>query len=179
MHLTFSHWLNYLVSNSHLEFHRVPTETVIIPQFAAGKQRSWGIFHSERWLTAIHGLTPPGCLSMQSDFGDHWVCIATWNVSYTLASHCYIAKKKSKALIEILVERDCHVISVVLVLPHENDRLFCHVGVSALAHRGSFPAGGVPQSHAFPLPSAFCCEHRGQSNLIAFGRWAWGRGALL
>lgn len=60
-------------------------------------------------------------------------------------------------------------ISVVLVLPHAYYRIFCHVGVSALAHRGSFPAGGVPQSHAFPLPSAFCCEHGGRSNLIALG----------
>lgn len=60
-------------------------------------------------------------------------------------------------------------ILVVLVLPHAYYRLFCHVGVSALAHRGSFPAGGVPQSHAFPLPSAFCCEHGGRSNLIALG----------
>eukprot|EP00064_Thunnus_orientalis_P008271 superscaffoldBa00000975_g8294 len=43
------------------------------------------------------------------------------------------------------------------------------LGRKSLAHRGSFPAGGVPQSHAFPLPSAFCCEHGGRSNLIALG----------
>lgn len=42
-----------------------------------------------------------------------------------------------------------------------------HVGVSALAHRESFPAGRVPQSNAFPLPSAFCCDRGGRSNLIA------------
>lgn len=47
--------------------------------------------------------------------------------------------------------------------------LLCHVGVSALAHEGSFPAGGILQSHAFPLPSAFCCEYGGWSNLIALG----------
>lgn len=70
MHLTFSHWLNYLVSNSHLEFRRVPTETVIIQQTAAGKQRSGGIFHGERWLTAIHGLlTSSWMLAYAISFG--------------------------------------------------------------------------------------------------------------
>lgn len=61
------------------------------------------------------------------------------------------------------------VIFVVLLTSCILRALFCHVGVSALALRGSFPAGGVPQSHAFPLPSAFCCEHGGRNNLIALG----------
>lgn len=56
IHLTFSHWLNYLVSNSHLEFHGVPTETVIIPQSAAGKQRSQGIFS---WWKVIDSYPRP------------------------------------------------------------------------------------------------------------------------
>lgn len=58
---------------------------------------------------------------------------------------------------------------VVLVLPHAYYSLFCHAGISALANGGSFPAGGVPRRHAFPLPSAFCCERRGRSNLTALG----------
>lgn len=47
--------------------------------------------------------------------------------------------------------------------------IICHVGLSALAHRGSFPDGGVQQRLAFALPSAFWCEHRKPSNLIASG----------
>lgn len=46
---------------------------------------------------------------------------------------------------------------------------FCYLGVSVLANRGLFPACGVPRSHAFPLPSSFCCERGGWSNLIALG----------
>lgn len=62
-----------LVSSSHLEFHTVPTETAIIPPSAAEKQRSWGIFHTERWLTAVHSWSHSGSLLMRSQFGDRWL----------------------------------------------------------------------------------------------------------
>lgn len=86
---------------------------------------------------------------------------------HSLSSRRYIAN--SRVLIELQCISESRVILVVLVLPHAYYGHFCHVGASLLAHSGSFPAGGVPQSHAFPLPSAFCCEHGGWSNLIALG----------
>ncbi len=165
-------------SNSHLEFHRVPTETVIIPQSAAGKQRSWGVFHSERWLTAIHGLPPLGCLLMQSHFGDRWVCIATWNVSFALSSHCYVAK--SGALIEfrfISEGQPCDIGRTSLTSCILQDLLSCW-RLSAGTQR---IISGWWRPTEPCLPSALCLLlwTRGAKQSYCLGRWAWGRGALL
>lgn len=51
------------------------------------------------WQLSMASIPPPGWLLRQSHFGDHLACIATWNMSFTLWSRCYIAN--SRVLIEL------------------------------------------------------------------------------
>lgn len=175
MHLTFSHWLNYLISSSHLEFHRVPTEAVIIPQSAVAKQRSWGIFHGERWLTAIYGPPPLGCLLMQSHLG---ACIAIWNVSFILWSQRYITMQcVTPVYWFILGKVQCGIVAISLTSFPLQPFLSCW-RLSAGTHR---IISGWWHPTEPCLPSALCLLlwTQGVKQSYCLGRWAWGRGAPL
>lgn len=117
-------------------------------------------------LSTSSSITHPRFLFMQFHFEES-LALHSCTDCVICTSVILLDCEKRRILSRSLFQRDGHMILVVHILPHAYHSLFCRVGIWLLAHRESFPDGGIQQSHAFPLPSAFCCEHRGWSNLIA------------
>lgn len=76
MYLTFSLWLNHLISDSHLEFHRRLSLFHTLKEGSRGQEG----FYAKRRLTAIWRSRNPSyeCLLMQLHLGDCWK--ALWNL---------------------------------------------------------------------------------------------------
>lgn len=116
-----------------------------------------GIFYCKKWLTGVYEPLSAYLCSLndfRQAFGELCISSYQWHIQNIMWLSLFCAE--SNTVLFIILYSMC-------------PSSLCFVGSSALVHRGSFPDGGVPQWLAFPLPSAFCCEHRGWKNVIALG----------